>query len=101
MSYYASISQSNFYVSTENTGRVLAKLRKLPYKLQLDTDGNITGIQLSRSPIGNDFPVFLSIAPYVRDGSFILFHGEGQEVWKLVFEKGICRSVVPQIIWGE
>ena len=101
MSYYASISKSCFYVSTENTGRVLAKFQRLPYQLQLDPDGNITGIKLSHCPIGEDFPVFQQIAPYVRDKSYILFHGEGQEVWKLVFEKGVCRSVVPQIIWRE
>ena len=101
MSYYASISKSCFYVSTENTGRVLAKLQRLPYQLQLDPDGNITGIKLSHSPIGEDFPVFQQIAPYVRDKSFILFSGEGQEAWKWIFENGKCRKVVPQIIWGE
>lgn len=101
MSYYASISKSNFYVSNENTGRVLVELQRLPYHFELDPDGNIVGIELSRSPIGNDFPTFQNIAPYVRDKSYILFHGEGQEVWKLVFEKGVCRSVVPQIIWRE
>ena len=91
MSYYASISKSSFYVSTENTGRVLAKLQRLPYQLQLDYEGNITGIEMSHCPIGNDYPIFQEIAPYVRDKSFILFS----------FENGKCRKVVPQIIWGE
>lgn len=101
MSYYASISKSCFYVSTENTGRVMAKLQRLPYQLQLDPDGNITGIKLSQCPIGEDFPVFQQIAPYVRDKSLILFSGERQEAWKWIFENGKCRKVVPQIIWGE
>lgn len=101
MSYYASISKSSFYVSTENSGRVMAKLQQLPYQLQLDPDGNITGIKLSHCPIGEDFSVFQQIAPYVRDKSFILFSGEGQETWKLVFENGKCRKVTPQVIWGE
>ena len=101
MSYYASISKRSFCVSTENTGRVLAKLQRLPYQLQLDLDENITGIKLSHCPIGEDFPVFQQIAPYVRDKSFILFSGEGQEAWKWIFENGKCRKVVPQIIWGE
>jgi len=101
MSYYASISKSSFCVSTENTGCVLAKLQRLPYQLQLDLDGNITGIEMSHCPIGNDYPVFQEIAPYVRDKSYILFSGEGQEAWKWVFENGKCRKVVPQIIWVE
>lgn len=101
MSYYACISKSSFYVSTENTGRVLAKLQQLPYQLQLDPDVNITGIEMCRCPIGNDYPIFQEIAPYVRDKSFILFSGEDQEAWKWVFENGRCRKVVPQIIWGE
>ena len=90
MSYYASISKSSFYVSTENTGRVLAKLQRLPYQLRM-----------SHCPIGNDYPIFKEIAPYVREKSFILFSGEGQEVWKWIFENGKCRKVVSQIIWGE
>ena len=73
----------------------------LPYQLQLDPDGNITGIKLCHCPIGNDYPIFQEIAPYVREKSFILFSGEGQEAWKWIFENGKCRKVVPQIIWGE
>ena len=101
MSYYASISSSSFFVSTENTGRVLAKFQRLPYEFTLDDLGNITGIDLSFSPIGNDLPVFQSIACYVRDKSFILMRGEEQETWKWVFEGGTCRKVSPQLIWGE
>ena len=47
MSFYASMTDSSFYVSTENTGRVLAKLQKQPHRFDLDSDGNITAVDFS------------------------------------------------------
>ena len=82
-------------------------LEKTPHNVDINDlkkhlcEINGTGIKLSQCPLGEDFPVFQQIAPYVRDKSFILFSGEGQEVWKWIFENGKCRKVVPQIIWGE
>ncbi|MEE1327936.1 MAG: hypothetical protein UHS47_05270 [Oscillospiraceae bacterium] len=101
MSYYATISKSNFYVSTENTGRVLAKFQQLPYLFTLDDSGNIIGIQSKNCPQYSDLPVLQSIAPYVRDKSFILVNGEEQDIWKWVFENSTCRVVSPQLVWRE
>ena len=101
MSYYASVSKSTFFVSAKNTGRVLAKFRNLPYKFSLDDDGNIVGIQTSSCPQYDDLPALQAIAPYVRDKSFILIHGEEQDTWKWVFENGTCRVVSPQLVWRE
>lgn len=99
MSYYASISSCSFFVSTENTGRVLAKFQKLPYHFILDENGNIIGIQTNSCPQYGDLAVMKAIAPYVRDKSFILVHGEERDTWKWVFENGTCRVYSPQIIW--
>lgn len=101
MAYYASITSSSFFVSTENTGRVLAKFQKHPYKFELDGNGNITGVSLSSSPIGNDLPVFQAIAPYVRNSSMILFRGEEGERWKYIFQNGTCRKTSARIVWEE
>lgn len=101
MSYYASISKSEFYVSTENTGRVLAKLQKLPYRFTLDESGNIIGIQSGSCPQYCDLPVLQAVAPYVRNKSYILVNGEEHDTWKWVFENGTCKVVSPEIIWRE
>lgn len=99
MSYYASVSACNFFVSTENTGRVLATFQKLPYHFQLDECGNIVGIQSKSCPQYGDLAVMQKIAPFVRDQSFILVHGEERDAWKWVFEQGTCRVYSPQVIW--
>lgn len=83
MSYYASISKSEFFVSTENTGRVLAQFQKLPYRFTLDESGNIVGIQSDSCPQYSDLSVLQAVAPYVREESFILVTGEEQDTWKL------------------
>ena len=101
MSYYATISDSSFFVSTENTGRVLAKFRSRPYHFDLDDEGNIVGIRTKSCPQYNDLAILKAVAPYVRDKSFILVHGEEQDVWKWAFENGTCRVVSPQLVWRE
>ena len=101
MSYYATISKSNFYVSTENTGRMLAKFQQLLYHFTLDDAGNIIGIQSKSFPQYSDLPVLQSVAPYVRAKSFILVNGEEQDIWKWVFDNGACRVVSPQVVLRE
>lgn len=78
MSYYATISKSNFYVSTENTGRVLAKFQQLPYHFTLDDAGNIIGIQSNSCPQYSDLPVLQAVAPYVRDRVLSLSMGRNR-----------------------
>lgn len=100
MSYYASINKSSFFVSTENTGKVLAKFQKTPYRFNLDDDGNIISIDMNGYLLGNDLTVFQAVAPYVRNNSFILVHGACDESWKWVFENGTCKEVKPRTVWG-
>lgn len=101
MSYYATVSNSCFYASTENTGRVLAKFRSRPYHFDLDDAGNIIGIKTKSCPLWDDLSILQAVAPYVRDKSFILVRGEENDCWKWVFENGTCRAVTPQIVWEE
>ena len=101
MSYYATIADSSFFVSTENTGRVLAKFRSRPYHFDLDAFGNIIGIRTKSCPQYSDLALLKDVAPYVRDKSFILVTGEEQDAWKWVFEKGTCRTISPTLVWRE
>lgn len=57
MSYYTTVSKSNFYVSTENTGRVLATFRRRPYHFTPDDTGNIINIEMSSCSFWNDLPI--------------------------------------------
>ena len=101
MSYYASVTASSFFVPTEHTGRVLARMENTPYRFKLDTEGNITAITCAGYLQGNELPAFQAIAPYVRDTSFVHMSGEEGEQWKYTFLNGICRVARPRVCWEE
>ena len=103
MGYCMSMSDSTFYVPSENVGRVLALMRKQPYGFQLDDDGNITDIEFLGEKLGDELTAFEKIAPYVRSGSFLKMHGEDDERWRWVFKDGKCREVqaTVKVTWEE
>ena len=71
------------------------------YAYTLDDAGNIIGIQPKSCLQYSDLSVLQAAAPYVRDKSFILVHGEEQDTWKWVFENGTCRVISPTLVWRE
>lgn len=103
MGYCMSMTESTFFVSTENAGRVLAAMRHQPYELKFDDDGNITGISFYGEKLGDELEVFQKIAPYVRSGSFIEMEGQDNELWRWVFQNGKCREVKAtiRVTWEE
>lgn len=101
MSYYASILASSFFVPTEHTGRVLARMENTPYQFKLDSDGNIITVTCAGYLRGNDLPAFQSIAPYVMDTSFLQMQGKDGEQWKYTFLNGICRKSRARVCWGD
>jgi hypothetical protein len=101
MSYYASVTASSFFVPTEYTGRVLARMENTPYQFNLDNEGNIITVTCVGYLQGNEFPAFQSIAPYVQDASFVHMSGEEGEQWKYTFLGGVCRIVRPRVCWED
>lgn len=101
MSFYASMTDSSFYVATENTGRVLAKLQKQPHRFDLDSDGNITAVDFSGYLTGNEQVVFAEIAPFIKDESYIRMHGEDGTCWMWRFVSGRCKRIDSSIVWEE
>lgn len=103
MGYSMTMNGSTFFVSSENSGRVLAAMQHQPYDLKLDDDGNITGISFCGEKLGDELMVFQRIAPYVRDGSFIEMEGMDNETWRWIFTNGKCREVKAkvQVTWEE
>lgn len=101
MGYSISMNDSEFFVSTENVGRVYAKTKNFPYDFELDDDGNIFGIEHIGHNLGDDLEIFQSIAPYVADGSFLDMSGEDGERWQWRFQNGECRDVKAKIVWEE
>lgn len=99
MGYCMQMSSSHIFVSTENTGRVMAKLRNYPYRFDLDDDGNITGISFTGHKLSDEFEVFQKVAPYIRNGSYIEMRGDDGDRWKWAFQNGTCQRVTQHTLW--
>lgn len=99
MSFYASMTDSSFYVPTQHTGLVLAKLQKQPHKIVLDGEGNITSIDISGYLTGNENAVLQSIAPYVKDDSYIKMRGADGSYWSWLFSNGFCKQFQAKLVW--
>ena len=67
----------------------------------VDEKGNIVGITLDQEKISDDFKMFASIAPWVKDGSYIQMVWEGDESWRWVFKDNCCHEISPIISWPE
>lgn len=101
MGYCASMRDSKFFVEAQHTGIVLAKTKEWAYDFELDETGNVTGIEFLGEKVGEDYWMFQSIAPYVKDGSFIEMLGEDGEQWRWVFKDGNCREITAKVSWEE
>lgn len=99
MGYCMQMSSSHIFVSTENTGRVMAKLKNLPYRFDLDDDGNITGISFIGHKLSDEFEAFQKAAPYIRNGSYIEMRGDDGDRWKWEFQNGRCQKVTQHTLW--
>lgn len=101
MGYCMEMMESKFFVPTEYTGRVLAMTQGESYDFHLDSDGNITELKFIGEKLCNDLEMFQSIAPYVKDGSYIWMMGEDGSQWRWVFRSGMCREVNARVEWPD
>lgn len=67
-----------------------------------DDDGNINTIDFvgEKSGYGEDLEFLQSVAPFVREGSFIEMSGEDGQLWRWVFDGKTCIEKYPEINWG-
>lgn len=102
MGYCIEITNSSFSVKTENLGRVLKPLENHGYSLEIDDDGNVTGIDFMGEKMSYcEDEMFKKIAPFVENGSFIEMRGEDGSMWRWVFKDGKCREIKAKTIWPE
>jgi len=89
--YWYSWMPENYPAETET---LLDILDLLGFAVHLDSDGNIDSIGYDNKT-GNEEIFFMALAPYVKDGSWVLWHGEDDEIWGWEFADGrmYLRSV--------
>jgi hypothetical protein len=102
MGYSAIMTNSKFYVKTENFGRVHKPLNEYGYAPETDDDGNITSVDFYGDKVAYDeSDMFSKIAPFVADGSFIEMRGDDGDMWRWVFSGGAVREVRATITWPD
>jgi hypothetical protein len=59
-----------------------------------------TRILFYDSKVGNENVFLAALAPYVEDGSYIVWTGEDGARWRHIYEGGKMYEQVPTITWG-
>lgn len=49
---------------------------------------NLVGVEFVGENAGDEEDLFRALAPFVRSGSYLVFHGEDGDAWRLRFEDG-------------
>lgn len=66
---------------------------------EVDCEGNIYNITFDGEKLGDEDILWETIAPYVKDGSFIQMSGEDDGLWRWVFVARKMVEVNPTILW--
>lgn len=66
---------------------------------EFDIEGNICGLEFEGEKLGDDEQFFQTIAPWVRDGSFIEMEGEDGTIWRWTFDDGKMTERTADIHW--
>lgn len=101
MSYCVEQIASEFFVPTENVGRVLAHIYNKPFDFKFDKDGNLVKLDYTAEWLCTDMSFMHKIAPYVKDGSYIHMKGEDGAEWKWTFNNGKFREVRARTVWDD
>lgn len=62
-------------------------------------NGDIDGLYFQGEKSGQDEYLFLAIAPYVKDGSYIAMRGEDGDIWRWYFDGQTCIEQTGKVIW--
>lgn len=73
-------------------------LVSLGFEVNHDSVGNIVGLSYDNK-IGDEYHFLEAIAPFVRDGSYIIWMGEDHYTWKNEFKDGKMFKREATIIW--
>ena len=86
----------------DNAGNVTELLDAWRWTPYFDPEGNIERIEFAGEKSGGEDVLFDTIAPYVRDYSFIEMQGEEPDArWRWVFKHGRVHEYTPIVIWPD
>lgn len=68
-------------------------LNHVSFCVKHDDNGDICNIDFTSYKYGDEEKFLRAIAPYVEDGSYLLFEGEDKATWRWVFNNGKLRKI--------
>ena len=106
MRNYVKLVKSSFFIKKEDISKTCVLLSNEGYSINLDDDGNIVEINISRylkTNLNNHINLFKQLAPVVRSGSFLENKDDVGTRWRWVFDEGMCHTVnlQPCYIWMD
>lgn len=119
MGYNMSMNDSDIYITSGVKKEALKALKKAfrdytglqsmriledamadyGYVPEIDDDYNIVGVEHVYKKLGDDEIFWNTLAPYVKDGSFIEMIGEDNEMWRWSFQNGKMTEQTAKITW--
>ena len=102
--YQGGQTLSKHYSWVDNTELANADTAEKAFKAwrweaQFDGEGNIVDLCFDGEKLGDDEQFFQTIAPWVKDGSYIEMSGEDGALWRWTFNNGEMREKTPDIRW--
>ena len=65
------------------------------WRWELDSEG----LYFCGEKLGEDALLFETVAPYVKDGSYIVIRGEDGDTWKWLFEDGKFQELTGKVVF--
>lgn len=75
--------------------------RECRWPVTLDSEGNIVDISFEGSKIGDDEDMFMAIAKFITDKSYVQIRGEEGEVWRWYFIGGRMKEDHVKRTWSS
>lgn len=112
MSYNSGIDYSEFHITKKGIARatlddidILKLIDEEWYQAWINEDtGDITEISDKSGHVKHYDEMehlWIPIAPYVEDGSWIIIQGEGRDYWKIVFTKGNVKKYMGRVVFDD
>lgn len=117
MGYCIDQVESKFFIANDDKAEALFHIKQMParrfawvdesfkkqdtlegvlqewrYSPSVDEEGNITDIFFEGEKYGDDLNFFKVLAPFVKEGSYIAFHGEDGAHFRFLFENNDCTE---------
>jgi hypothetical protein len=126
MGYYMNQVEARFFIANKDKNKALKAIKKLKrasgdycwvdrqytkaktlgqalqhwrWATEEDVYGNIHDISFTGEKMGDELILFQTIAPFVREDSYIEMHGEESAMWRWVFRNGKVTEKSPSVIW--